>query len=422
MSQLKVALVVPDYTHAWDDDRQFRLSDLQRSCHAGEVDLVVFPEGYERVPENEATARLARWASMLQVPVLMGVEADRYQLAVYHNPRPQGDETPQHLYVKHSTAGRLAYERPGYQGAADPMFRPIRLKGECVGVHVCHDMFYGLVGHRLLESGSRVLIDLTAGNVILAKWRNVVRARSLEAAGPFLCTMGYDSKRGSGRAAGLAYRAGRPLVPITDTTGPGGAGGYVVIDLGGPTKDGADEVQPCTEKAYADITLSIGTDRPAEVMCRLQGQDIAISGAGVCEGRGRWMGFAGRAGRIGMLPLPLSELGNGLAIHRADVPEGVFDHHLVLYHALETPECIDDILALMKLRAIEHRVGVALLAGRVREVVKTNRYKSIQRFVERDGVFGLNAEFLGGTWSTAGATSLQGVPRRWFTSYLALLE
>ena len=56
MNHLNVALVVPDYAHAWDDDRQFRLSDLRRTCHAGEVDLVVFPEGYECVPAGESRA------------------------------------------------------------------------------------------------------------------------------------------------------------------------------------------------------------------------------------------------------------------------------------------------------------------------------------------------------------------------------
>jgi predicted amidohydrolase len=422
MSHLKIALVVPDYTHAWDDDRQFRLSDLRQTCNAGAVDLVVFPEGYECVPVDEARDTLAWWASALRVPVLMGVEADGYQLAVYHNPRPQGDETSQHLYVKHSTAGRLAYEWPGYQGAADPMFHPIRLKGECLGVHICHDMYYGLVGHRLLGAGSRVLIDLTAGNVILAKWRNIVRARSLEAGGPFLCTMGYDPERGSGRTAGLAYRAGRPIVPVSDRTGPGGVGGYVIIDIDGPVNEDSNGDQPYTENLYTDIRLSLGTGSPADVSCRLQTQGITIGGAGACEGYDRWLGFTNSAGKIGVLPLALSELADGRAVHLAGVPEGVFDHHLLLYHASDPPSRINDNLSLMKLRAIEHRVGVAMLAGGVREVVKTNRYKSIQRFVERDGVFGLNAEFLGGTWSTAGTTSFQGVPRRWFSSYLSLLQ
>jgi hypothetical protein len=70
-------------------------------------------------------------------------------------------------------------------------------------------MFYGLVGHRLRQNGAQVLIDLTYGNVNPVKWRNIVRGRSLEFAGPFLCTMAYDPKRKSGSAAAIAYQGGK---------------------------------------------------------------------------------------------------------------------------------------------------------------------------------------------------------------------
>jgi hypothetical protein len=61
------------------------------------------------------------------------------------------------------------------------------------------------------------------------------------------------------------------------------------------------------------------------------------------------------------------------------------------------------------------------MAGDRREVLKTDRYKKIQRFVERNGIFGLNREFLGGTWSTAGADSSKGIPYEWFSAYRDLL-
>jgi hypothetical protein len=306
------------------------------------------------------------------------------------------------------------------------MFNPIRLKGESLGVQICHDMFYGLVGRRLSGSGARVLIDLTAGNVNLAKWRNIVRARSLEIPGPFLCTMGHDPVRKSGSAAGLAYQAGWPLSPLADTTGAGGAGGYVVFGLGGsrPLTDDAqgDGDQAYSDKVYAGITISLGTGRPADVMARLAGDGVEVTGPRTGNGCGRWLGFTGEAGRIGVLPLPLSDLPDGAAVHRLDAPDAAFDHHIVLYQAREAPARMRDALSLMKLRAIEHRVGVALLAGDSREALKTSRYKNIQRFAEFDGVFGFNPDSMGGTWSTAGANSLQGVPLRWFSSYLALLS
>jgi predicted amidohydrolase len=419
MKPLKVALVVPDYTYRRRPT--FHLSDLKRACHAGEVDLVVFPESFECVPVAAAQDAVGGWASTLKVPVLMGLESDGFQLAVYHNPHAKGDDTSDHVYVKHSTAERLAYEWPDYQGASDAMFLPVRLKGESLGIQICHDMFYGLVGHRLRQNGARVLIDLSYENVILAKWRNIIRARSLELGGPFLCTMAYDPQRKSGRAAGLVYRNGRPLSPLADTTGPNGWGGYVVFDLGQVGGDEEDGVQPFSEKVYKDINLSLGTGKIADVVCRLHGEQVKITGKAAGQGHDQWLRFANKAGSIGLLPLPLSALSDGLAVHRLDVPESTFDHHLLLYDSTAPPVCLGDALSLMKLRAIEHRVGVALLGGNVREVMKTNNYKNIQRFVELDGVFAFNAECLGGTWTTAGASSLQGVPRRWFACYRSLL-
>ena len=78
------------------------------------------------------------------------------------------------------------------------------------------------------------------------------------------------------------------------------------------------------------------------------------------------------------------------------------------------------MLDLMKARAIEHRIGVLVLAGRMREAVKTNRYKNIQRFRATNAIFGWNARFLGGTWSTASAAGHLGITEKAFPRYLAL--
>ena len=154
MNSLKVALVVPDFSYEWDNDGQFKLSNLKKICHNREIDLVIFPEAYECLPLNEYRETVVWWASNLGVPVLIGVESDGFQLAVYHNPVAERDDTRDHIYVKHSFAPRLAYDWPGYQGANDRMFFPVRLKGSSLGVHICHDMFYGLIGNRLREMGA----------------------------------------------------------------------------------------------------------------------------------------------------------------------------------------------------------------------------------------------------------------------------
>jgi hypothetical protein len=186
-------------------------------------------------------------------------------------------------------------------------------------------------------------------------------------------------------------------------------------------EDDGDGGQPFSPQHYSDITLSLGTGQVADIMIRLQGPRIEITGSQPGEPCGEWRSFANRSGRIGVLPLPLENLRDGTAVHRLDAPEGAYDHHILLYYSGTMGGRLRDTLSLMKLRAIEHRVGVALLAGDRHEVLKTDRYKKIQRFVERKGVFGLNCEFLGGTWSTAGVDSSKGVPYEWFPAYRTLL-
>ena len=387
----------------------------------------MFPEAYESSPKSRHQDIADEWADFLKTPVLIGVDSDGYQLAVYRHPAPKAGETRTHVYVKHSSARRLAYEWPGYTGASDPMFQPICLNGHRLGVQICHDMYYGLISQQLRRAGSDVLIDLTGGNVVIAKWKNVVQARSLEDRGHFLCTMGYDPSR-SGKAAAIAYQNGRCVTPILDTTGANGVGGYAVFAIDSrPTHDEESDIrdtQGYTNMKYSDIRLSLGTGKMADVVVKMIGGSVHVDGPRQAKRWGQWRGFGTKAGRMGVLPMPLAGLADGSLVHRLDVPENVFDHHVLLYHAQETPSSPASVLSLMKLRAIEHRAAVAVLAGDYREVVKTNNYKSIQRFYEheRDGVFGLNADCMGGTWATAGRDSRHGIPRQWFARYRDLLE
>lgn len=57
-------------------------------------------------------------------------------------------------------------------------------------------MFFPLITHTLINHGSEILIDLSGGNVILRKWENIIKGRSIEIAGTFLCTMGYRQQKG----------------------------------------------------------------------------------------------------------------------------------------------------------------------------------------------------------------------------------
>ena len=306
------------------------------------------------------------------------------------------------------------------------MFAPIVLKGRRLAVQICHDMFFGLVGQRMRRTGAEIFLNITGGGVNYRKWSNVIRGRSLELHTAFLCTMAKRPDEG-GVARPVAFHNGAPLRASARNLGRSGFGGYAVYQLssaprvGGPTDGDHDQDQPYSDKQYDDITVTTKLNTAA---------DIAIDpAAGALEVRGRrvvdvdrWRGFESASGRVGVLGLDLESLRDGRVLYEHAPPRRTFDHHIVVYFAAREPRTFSDVLALAKLRAIEHRLGVVVVAGNHREALKTNRYKNIQRFREVDGVFGFNAQFLGGTWSTAGTTATLGIPERFFSEYLALLR
>lgn len=415
---LRVALVVPDYRYRWDDSRRFQLEGLRKMCREGEIDLVVFPESYE----DGSAESVEAWADDLGVAVLVGVaHEDGFQLAAYRNPRPEPGETAAHLYVKHSTAARLAYDWPGYRGASDPMFDPIVLRGERIGVLICHDMFFGLPLHHESARGATMFVDISGGDVNEAKWTNVVRGRSVELRAPFLCTMARRSA--GGKAVALAYCGLRRYEPRHDSTGTASRGGFAVLEIAqdalGPVEE---DDQAFTDKVYSDITLALGTGAEADVSVGLSNGAVAVGSKRLpVRRRDTWTEVTSPAGRIGILAAAVERIDDGTLLHRCDLGEGAFDHYIVVYAGTHSERSAGELLALAKLRAIEYRVAAAILTGTVREVIKTNRYKNIQRFAEHGGVFGLNTEFLGGVWSTASAKSTLGVPRDRFAKYRALL-
>ena len=175
----RVALVVPDKRlpcqprsiKYWNE--HCRYDDLEAACHDDQIDLVVLPEQYyEDVSCDEMEEwAIGEWYDHLKVPVLMGFRSEEgFQIAIYVNPKSSRSETRLHRYVKHSSAERLAFEWPGYAGGSDAMFDPIVLGDARIGIQICHDMFYGLLGHRLRHRGANLHINLSGQDVNRRKW------------------------------------------------------------------------------------------------------------------------------------------------------------------------------------------------------------------------------------------------------------
>jgi len=274
--------------------------------------------------------------------------------------------------------------------------------------------------------GAEIFLDLTAGGVNYRKWANVIQGRSLELRSAFLCTMAKRSNE-RGAACALAFHNGVNLEATITNLSRDGFGGYAIYELPAASRGlratdvKYDGEQPYTNKRYRDITVTTRPNVAADITVEPTTGAFELSGhrAKIIE---RWHGFESVAGCVGVLPLDLDSLRDGLVLYQQAPPKGTFEHHIVLYHSSHAPHTLGGMLALAKLRAIEHRIGVVVLAGEHHDALKTNRYKNIQRFREVAGVFGFNAEFLGGTWSTAGNSSTLGIPIRFFCDYLALLD
>ena len=361
-----------------------------------------------------------QWYGYLGVPVLVGMEStDGFQVAVYVNPDAKRTETKSHLYFKHSSAEQLAFQRDGYQGAGDPMFDPIRLKNRRIGVQICHDMFFGLVGQQFLSRGADLHIDITGGDVRRKKWLDVVAGRSIELRAPFLCTMSKRSNRG-GHAFALAMDRGHQLQPVISQVNDHGFSGFVVFNIDVSDTPGQPEEveQAFSPERYQDILISSGPIESSSPhhLHLIPGRGGLAQFKRTGEPEKAWRGFNTATGRVGVLPLSVSKLADGLAIHRheSQLRARAFTHHVVAF--VGEPPDWNEALALMKLRAIEHRMAIIVVGRTKSECIKTNNYRAIQRIEQHSGVFGLNKDCLGGT-----TRALNGIHPKHHSAYFDLM-
>ncbi len=420
MKKLRIALVVPIYGLKGADG-EHKAALLKKMCLSGEIDLVVYPEYFEGdYPLDTVVDRIRPYAEKMKTPVLSGCfTTEGYITAVYVNPRPARGETRTHLYLKHSSADRLAYHWPGYAGNDDTMFKPINLGGFKFGVMVCHDQYFGLVTARCTDLGAQGLFDLTGDNVQLKKWTDVIQGRSIEIQGPFFCTMALNletlQERSKAKAKAIGYNNGVELVPKSYAR-PDGTGGFHIFEWTTERPEGPVRVhQGFSPKKYDDIRLSLGRDGNCDISIHYADGKLTLSGRKPLQKVGKWHGFE-VAGRTGVLSLPVEDIYQTRKLYKLRPPSGSFTHHIVVYNEQNTPVDQDRILAMAKLRAIEHRVAVGILAGDMREVIKTDRHKHIQRIRAMNNVFGLNASQMGGTYSTY----RNAIPQELFDKYLEL--
>jgi predicted amidohydrolase len=422
-NNLRVALVVP--TGACRYDKMTLLSWIQ----AGQVDLVAFPECFMDASVGTSALAAAGKTAILQVralaeelrvPVLAGVwcsdviDGRGMQCAGYWNPTPDRGDTRQHFYAKHSTSEVLPYELSDYAAQRAAMFTPICLKGRRLGVQLCHDQFFGLISACLVRAGADVLFDLTGSSVVRTKWFNVAAGRSLEHRLPYFCTMVRDSSEAtSNTALAFGFRNGAELTWLRRKESARN-GDLVLFAVDGKSLPQNAE-QAYSPHFYNDITLALA---PSTAKASLHVDFCGPEGVG----RDSWQPLPTRRRQVGILALPTESLRDPLCIHEHEDGESSFDVNLVCFTSPRDVLSQEEAIILARLRAIEHRVAVVVCTPTIREVIKTSRFKNIQRMRERDGVFGLDLSFLKGTYATMEGNNQMGIPKEYQPDYRKLRE
>ena len=162
---------------------------------AGEaVDFVLFPEGYICASDDGRKRSLQNLASELDAPLLVGAidrNLDATDRAWQVLLRFESDGTPpSRVYVKHSTAKAVAFERQGWEPCeALPTFD---LGGVTAGTTICHDHYLGLLPRFLAKQGAQLWVNPSYDNVTDIKWSSVLRLRAVENRFFALCTLHCD--------------------------------------------------------------------------------------------------------------------------------------------------------------------------------------------------------------------------------------
>ena len=203
-STLRVAMVFPKTDRKSSNGVPPSATDARplvvpgTDAFAGEaVDFVLFPEGYIGASDKRSTGSLKKLASGLGAPLLVGaihndIDTTERAWQVLLRFDPDGS-IPSQIYMKHSTAEAVAFERPDWEPRA--MLPTFELNGATAGATVCHDAYLGLLPRYLAKAGARIWINPSFDNVTDVKWSCVHRLRAVENRFFALCTLHCDPSR-----------------------------------------------------------------------------------------------------------------------------------------------------------------------------------------------------------------------------------
>lgn len=164
---------------------------IRKIVKDNEIDLLVFPEmhdftvdlGLPGLPEGESKVIGFEmdWAKQVDCAVVMGMEDDRGNIFnVFVNPNPEDDETPSHIYVKHTMTNHSAFEWENYAELCERMFQPISFHGWRIGMTICYDSNFPVFSRMYGKHGVDLIVNNTWKNANKSKWFKYHKVRSIE--------------------------------------------------------------------------------------------------------------------------------------------------------------------------------------------------------------------------------------------------
>ena len=254
---------------------------------AGEpVDIVLFPEAYISSDDDRRKDKLERLAAELNAPLLVGaVDENQDESGRAWQVLLRFDPAPSPVYVKHSTADAVAFERQDW----DPgkMLSVHELAGVNVGTTICHDHYLGLLPRHLARTGAWLWVNPSYDNVVDIKWSSILRLRAAENRFFALCTLHQnvnrrsrthpfafspDGKELSARQAGSSNS--RPLSRCNE------AGNIYIVDL--------DMGETCAPRDWSRLPHATKPKRPRNGQLIRPVQVAVRDGHPSVRGPSRW--------------------------------------------------------------------------------------------------------------------------------------
>lgn len=164
------------------------IKKIVRDC---KIDLLVFPEmhdstenlGLNDLPEGESkiVAKEMKWAKKVNCAMVMGMEDDKGNIFnVFVNPNTERNETPSHVYVKHTMTDHSAFEWENYAELCERMFQPILFHGWRIGMTICYDSNFPVFSRMYGKQGVDLIVNNTGKNANKSKWFKYHKVRSIE--------------------------------------------------------------------------------------------------------------------------------------------------------------------------------------------------------------------------------------------------